>query len=136
MFSSSNSFSMLPPKPKMFHGHEAELQDIIETLSSESPRIAILGERGMGKTYMARATLHHPDISIKYEHRYFVTADSADNSVELAALVSLDLGLDPGKDLTRPVVQYFSRMPPCHLILDNLETPWEPIKSHRGSFSF
>ncbi|KAJ7815133.1 hypothetical protein B0H13DRAFT_1924375 [Mycena leptocephala] len=129
---SSNSFSMLPPQPKIFHGREAELQDIIKTLSSESPRIAILGGGGMGKTHMARATLHHPDISTKFEHRYFVTAESADNSVELAALIGLHLGLDPGKDLTRPVVQYFSRMPPCLLILDNLETPWEQIKSRDG----
>ncbi|KAJ7795290.1 hypothetical protein B0H14DRAFT_2249997, partial [Mycena olivaceomarginata] len=39
-------------------------------------------------------------------------------------------------DLTRPVIQYFSRKPPCLLILDNLETPWEPIQSRNGVEEF
>jgi AAA+ ATPase superfamily predicted ATPase len=120
---------MLPSKPKIFHGREAELEHILEILTHDSPRVAILGGGGMGKTSLARAALHHEDIVNKFEYRYFVTAESATNSVELAALIGLHLGLDPGKDLTTPIVQYFSRRPPCLLILDNLESPWEPVKS-------
>ncbi|KAJ7939814.1 hypothetical protein B0H13DRAFT_1850578 [Mycena leptocephala] len=126
---SSNSFSMLPSVPKIFHGRESELKHIIETLSQDSPRVAILGGGGMGKTSLARAALHHPDIATKFEKRYFVSAESATTSIELAALIGLHLGLQPGKDLTKPVVQYFLRKPPSLLILDNLETPWEPINS-------
>ncbi|KAJ7810219.1 hypothetical protein B0H14DRAFT_2607507 [Mycena olivaceomarginata] len=118
--------------PKIFYGREAELTHIIETLSKDSPRVAILGGGGMGKTSLARAVLHHPDIGTKFEHRYFVSAESATNSVELSALIGLHLGLNPGKDLTKPVVQYFSRKPPSLLILDNLETPWEPTQSRGG----
>ncbi|KAJ7799786.1 hypothetical protein B0H13DRAFT_1932952 [Mycena leptocephala] len=47
--------------------------------------------------------------------------------VELAALIGAHVGLKPGKDLTRPVIQYFSSSSDCLLILDNLETLWEPI---------
>ncbi|KAJ7855849.1 hypothetical protein B0H13DRAFT_2357631 [Mycena leptocephala] len=86
----------------------------------------------MGKTSLARAALHHPDIGAKFEHQYFVGAESATNSAELAALIGLHLGLNPGKALTKPVVQYFARKPPSLLILDNLETPWEPMKSRGG----
>jgi hypothetical protein len=109
---------------------------MIETLTQDSPRVAILGGGGMGKTSLARAALHHPDISDKFENRYFVSAESATNSVELAALIGLHLGLNPGEDLTNRVVQHFSRQPACLLILDNLETPWEPIETRGGVEEF
>jgi hypothetical protein len=46
--------------------------------------------------------------------------------------MGLHLGLDPGKDLTKAVVQYFARKPPSLLILDNLETTWEPLHTRGG----
>ncbi|KAF7325349.1 NB-ARC domain-containing protein [Mycena venus] len=42
-FSSSDSLSMLQPKPQIFHGRESELEHIITHLTKESARIAILG---------------------------------------------------------------------------------------------
>jgi hypothetical protein len=84
----------------------------------------------MGKTSLARATLHHPEITGRYEqHRFFVTCDAASTKVELAALIGAHLGLQPGKDLTRPVLNYLSSNPACLLILDNLETLWEPTET-------
>ncbi|KAJ7690015.1 hypothetical protein B0H14DRAFT_2420568, partial [Mycena olivaceomarginata] len=127
---------MLPPKPKFFHGRESEVQDIIKILDQKSPRIAILGGGGMGKTSLARAVLHHPDTSTKFEHKFFVTAESATTSIELAALIGLHVGLNPGQDLTKSIVQYFSRKSSCLLTLDNLETVWEPIQSRRDIEEF
>ncbi|KAF8196235.1 hypothetical protein K438DRAFT_1760411 [Mycena galopus ATCC 62051] len=115
--------------PKIFHGREHEMDHIPKLLTQQSPRIAILGGGGMGKTSLARAMLHHPDISSKFEHQFFVSAEAATTSVELAALIGLHLGLNPGKDLTKPVIHYFSKKEPSLLILDNLETIWEPIQS-------
>ncbi|KAJ7927027.1 hypothetical protein B0H13DRAFT_1861789 [Mycena leptocephala] len=129
---SSSSFSILPSKPTIFNGRESELKHIVEALTHNTSRVAVIGGGGMGKTSLARAALHHPDIANKFTQRYFVSTESATNSVEVAALIGLDLGLNPGKDLTNPIVQYFFRQPPCLLILDNLETPWEPINS-RGA---
>ncbi|KAF8176115.1 hypothetical protein K438DRAFT_1770655 [Mycena galopus ATCC 62051] len=127
---SSNSFSMLPSKPKIFHGREQELNHILKWLTEQSPRMAIMGGGGMGKTSLARAVLHHPNTLAKFENRFFVSAEAATTSVQLAALIGLHVVLNPGKDLTKPVVQYFSRKVSCLLlILDNLETVWEPIQS-------
>ncbi|KAJ7444689.1 P-loop containing nucleoside triphosphate hydrolase protein, partial [Mycena latifolia] len=127
----------LPAKPKIFHGRESELHAILQIFSNkEAPRVAILGTGGIGKTSLAKATLHHPSISANYETKLFVACDSATTSIELAALVGSNLGLKPGRDLTRPVVQHFAHGPPCLLVLDNLETSWETVKSRGGVEEF
>ncbi|KAJ7791641.1 P-loop containing nucleoside triphosphate hydrolase protein [Mycena leptocephala] len=124
---------MLPAEPKIFHGQNSELSDILHLFSQGTPRIAILGAGGMGKTSLARAVIHHTEITERYnQQRFFVACDSAATQVELAALIGAHVGLKPGKDLTNPVIQYFSSSSNCLLILDNLETLWEPAKS-RGN---
>ncbi|KAJ7113832.1 P-loop containing nucleoside triphosphate hydrolase protein, partial [Mycena epipterygia] len=128
--------SMLPAKPKILYGRESELKEIVETLYQEPARIAILGAGGMGKTSLAKAALHHPEIVSKYQQRFFVVADSATTSIELTALIGLHTGLKPGKDLTKPIVRYFSNNGPSLLVLDNLETLWEPIYSRVGVEEF
>ncbi|KAJ7844692.1 P-loop containing nucleoside triphosphate hydrolase protein [Mycena leptocephala] len=133
MYSSSNSISMLPSDPKIFHGRDSELSNILQLFSRGTPRIAILGPGGMGKTSLARAVIHHTEITERYnQHRFFVACDSAATQVELAALIGAHIGLKPEKDLTHPVIQYFSSISNCLLIVDNLETSWEPVKS-RGN---
>ncbi|KAJ7885636.1 P-loop containing nucleoside triphosphate hydrolase protein [Mycena leptocephala] len=121
---------MLPPEPKIFHGRNSELSNILQLFGQGTPRIAILGAGGMGKTSLARAIIHRTEITERYnQHRFFVACDSSATRVELAALIGAHVGLKPGKDLTRPVIQYFSGGPHCLLILDNLETLWEPVES-------
>ncbi|KAJ7339270.1 P-loop containing nucleoside triphosphate hydrolase protein, partial [Mycena albidolilacea] len=127
---SSNSISMLPSEPKIFHGRESELSDILHLFNTRIPRIAILGAAGMGKTSLARAVLHHPDILARYvQNRFFVACNSATTGIELANLIGSHLGLKPGKNLIQAVLQYFANNPPSLLILDELETLWEPASS-------
>ena len=113
-----------------------ELEHIMKMLSQDAARIAILGGGGMGKTSLARAVLHHPNTLTKFEQRFFVSAEPATTSIELAALIGLHIGLDPGQDLTKAVVQYFAKNSSSLLILDNLETVWEPIQSRSAVEEF
>ncbi|KAJ7831308.1 P-loop containing nucleoside triphosphate hydrolase protein, partial [Mycena olivaceomarginata] len=126
----------LPSKPKIFHGRQLEVDTTMKMLNQESPRVAILGGGGMGKTSLAKVILHHPQALEKFQHRFFVSAEAATTSIELAAMIGLHVGMNPGTDLTRPVVQYLSQKPSCLLILDNLETVWEPMQSRGGIEEF
>ncbi|KAJ7023143.1 P-loop containing nucleoside triphosphate hydrolase protein, partial [Mycena alexandri] len=129
---SSNSISMLPAEPKIFYGRDTELADILKLFEQGTPRIAILGAGGMGKTSLARIVLHHEQITAKYHgNRFFVACDMASSKTELAGLIGAHLGIKPGKDLTQAVLWYFTNGPPSLLILDNLETPWEPVESRK-----
>ena len=132
----SNSFSMLPAKPKIFYGREVELAHIMQNLMQQSPRIAILGGGGMGKTSIAKAILHHPEIIAKYEHRFFVACDTSNTSIELAAQIGLHIGVKSGQDSRKPVCRYFEGQPASLLILDNLETAWEPMQLRGGVEEF
>ncbi|KAJ7889476.1 hypothetical protein B0H14DRAFT_2561678 [Mycena olivaceomarginata] len=105
---SSNSLSMLPSRPKIFYGRELELQEIVTNLALGSARIAILGAGGMGKTSLARAALHHPEVTAKYAHQIFVAADSVTDKVGLVTLIASHIGLKPTPYLTKRVIQYFS----------------------------
>ncbi|KAJ6618137.1 hypothetical protein B0H10DRAFT_1947756 [Mycena sp. CBHHK59/15] len=122
---SSGSFLMLPPSPQIFYGRESELQDIVNILKQESARIAILGPGGMGKTSLATAALHHPDVEAKYSYRYFISCHSTATCGDLASSIASHIGLEKGSNLSRKIVHHFSYSPPSLLVLDNFETPWE-----------
>jgi hypothetical protein len=51
-------------------------------------------------------------------------------TLKLVNLIGAHPGLKPSKDLTQAVLQHLSSNPPSLLILDELETLWEPASSH------
>ncbi|KAJ7202432.1 hypothetical protein C8J57DRAFT_1486002 [Mycena rebaudengoi] len=126
---SSESFGLLPPCPHIFHGRESELWDVVNILIQDSAHIAILGAGGMGKTSLATAALHNPQVEAKYSHRYFVPCHSSPTCTELAATIAAHIGLEKGSNLPKRIAHYFAHAPPSLLVLDNLETPWEALSA-------
>ncbi|KAJ7779833.1 hypothetical protein B0H16DRAFT_1225838, partial [Mycena metata] len=115
-----------------FHGRDNEIADILKLFEGKSPRIAILGAGGMGKTSLSKPVLHHSDIATKYHaNRFFIACDGSTNKVELANIIGAHLDLNPGKDLTQGVLRHLSNAIPTLLVLDNLETVWDPAESRK-----
>ncbi|KAJ7858483.1 hypothetical protein B0H14DRAFT_2748707 [Mycena olivaceomarginata] len=131
---SSASLSMLPPYPQIFHGRETDLQRIIDVIKEESPRVAILGPGGIGKTSLAIAALHHNDVVDKYPQRYFLPCHSATTCAHLVAVISSNVGVDKGPNLGRRLVRHLQYSPSSLLVLDNFETPWEAARADVEEF--
>ncbi|KAJ7815337.1 P-loop containing nucleoside triphosphate hydrolase protein, partial [Mycena olivaceomarginata] len=116
-----------PPSPKVFHGRESELEELVDTLLADPARVAILGPGGMGKTTLAMATLHHRKVVDRFPTRHFISCDSSHTNESLVATITSNLGLEPSRGLVRDVIHHLSTGGPCLVILDNFETPWEPV---------
>ena len=128
LYSSSGSLSILPAYPSIFHGRDRELSEVVTTLKSDSARVAILGAGGMGKTSLAIAALHDPDIAKKFNSRYFVPCQSNATHSDLVLSIAPHLGVTDGNLLPK-VIWHLMHGPPVLMILDNFETPWEPMSS-------
>ncbi|KAJ7869969.1 P-loop containing nucleoside triphosphate hydrolase protein, partial [Mycena leptocephala] len=127
--SSVESLAILPASPKIFYGRESELQEIRGILARDSARVVVLGPGGMGKTSLTLALLHDPSMVSNYVHRYFVPCHSAATCSQLVSNTASHIGVEQGPNLARRIIHHFSRNPSSLLILDNLETPWEPLNS-------
>ncbi|KAJ7899805.1 hypothetical protein B0H13DRAFT_1459720, partial [Mycena leptocephala] len=120
-----------PAPVQVFHGRESELKDIVAALMQGPARVAIMGPGGMGKTTLVLAALHHPDVESRYPHRYFVSCESATGDAELISIVGSHLGLEQSGQLSNAICGYFRDMGPSILVLDNMETPWEPLSNRK-----
>ncbi|KAJ7032390.1 hypothetical protein C8F04DRAFT_658569 [Mycena alexandri] len=124
---STTSLVLLPPTPKIFHGRESELNELVDLLLQSPARVMILGPGGIGKTSLATTALHHPKIAERYTHRHFVSCESAASHDDLVAIIASHIEVSSPRNLSKRVVRHFSGGPPTILLLDNLETCWEPL---------
>ncbi|KZV75798.1 hypothetical protein PENSPDRAFT_748217 [Peniophora sp. CONT] len=120
--------AQLPAAPALFYGRDEEVAQIVQTVTHEvSARVAILGPGGIGKTSIALAVLHHPDIKARYAtHRCFLSCEPATSAEDVWRNLSLTFGLDVEGEEPLPS-RLISELRPLDgiICLDNLETPWE-----------
>jgi hypothetical protein len=83
----------------------------------------------MGKTTLAMAALHHPAILEKYNVKHFISSESATTCADLVTNIGLHLGLETSSQLSRAIIRHLEQSGPCLVVLDNFETPWEPLES-------
>ncbi|KAJ6511020.1 hypothetical protein C8R45DRAFT_1068855 [Mycena sanguinolenta] len=133
---STSSLVLIPASPKIFHGRNGELEQLVHLLIQNPARAAILGPGGIGKTSLATATLHHPDVSARYTNRHFVSCESVANREDLVSMIISSIGLEHSRNASKHLLRHFSQSPESILVLDNLETCWEPLESRNDVEEF
>lgn len=118
----------LPRLATHFIGRDGERDELARALLSSvgSGAILIQGGPGIGKTELTKAVAHHPDIAARFgERRWFVRLEAADSAEKMEEAIIRAIGGDPQRCLQAALSQL--NYQPTMLILDNLETPWEPL---------
>lgn len=124
--------SPIPRPPEHFLGRTKDVKAILKVLLA-GPRpvaITIQGGPGIGKTSLTQAIGGHRDVVARFgeRNRWFVPLDAANSAEAMRDAVTRAVGGDPtaGFEATLALL----RRQPGLMILDNLETPWDP-KSQR-----
>ncbi|KDR71103.1 hypothetical protein GALMADRAFT_804924 [Galerina marginata CBS 339.88] len=119
----------IPLKPEIFHGRDALVEEIVQSLmKEETSRVCILGPGGMGKTSVSLAVVESSQVQARFPHGNFVWvpcigATSATLFLE-TLYVQLQVPGDKQITLEKIITELSASTHPRLLILDNFETPW------------
>lgn len=116
----------LPARPVVFHGRDQLLNETARLIATHvTARIAILGSGGMGKTTVALAIMHHPDVVDRFgNQRLFLSCEALIDADSIIVSLAKLLGLPASQDLLNTVVTHLTKVSRTILVLDNLETVW------------
>ncbi|KAJ7145726.1 hypothetical protein C8R44DRAFT_845140 [Mycena epipterygia] len=113
-----------------FHGRDKELQHVVSQLLYDEPaRVALLGPGGVGKSCLSLAVLYHPDIVVRFgSERHFISCESAQSANYIAVALLRHFSQEIRDNPTHSILNYLSNIgSPALIVLDNLETSWEPL---------
>ncbi|KAJ7182404.1 hypothetical protein C8R43DRAFT_5084 [Mycena crocata] len=124
------AISMLPASPKIFYGRDEEVKHVVNTvLRSKPARICVAGAEGIGKTAVAVAAAHSPELGEMFGvQRYFVDCEGARDGKMLVATIAATLQLEGRgrKHVVRHLEAIATEEKPALLILDALDRSWRP----------
>ncbi|KAJ7819362.1 hypothetical protein B0H14DRAFT_2600689 [Mycena olivaceomarginata] len=130
---SPSTVSMLPASSKIFYGRDEQVQHLTRTITLSKPaRVAICGAEGLGKTAVALAASHSPEISQMFGvHRYFVECDGARDPKQLVAAIAIHLQLEGTgrKHVIRHLTALATEETPVLIVLDALDRAWKPYEN-------
>ena len=122
-----------PAAPTVFTGRNELIAEAVQELcQNRQAHIAILGAGGMGKTALALHILKHEAVKEKFRDKiYFVPCELfSDASSLIQGLVqALELSVTEGHSPYETLEKHLELcQDPMLIVLDNFETPWEPLE--------
>lgn len=123
------SMAAIPPAPPHFLGRDEDVIVLLNALLSREPvqAIVVRGGPGIGKTSLTRAVGNHEAIVERFggTNRWFVELDTAPTAASMEDAIARAIGCDPAKGFNAALRELAQR--PGLVVLDNLETPWDPL---------
>jgi tetratricopeptide (TPR) repeat protein len=120
---------LMPQKPRIFYGRDRVVEDIAQCLTQrKSPRIAILGPGGMGKTSVALAVMEQAAVEEKFgKNCFWVPCVEATSPSRLLDLIASSLRAPQStNDRLNDIISELGTSSHSRvLLLDNFETPWD-----------
>ena len=118
----------IPPPPPHFLGRDEDVAALLDALLAPTAARAILvrGGPGIGKSSVTRAVGNHPEVVARFgvTRRWFVRLETASTAGAMEDAIARAIDSDPAKGFTATLAALRQR--PGLVVLDNLETPWDP----------
>lgn len=129
------SLAQAPPAPEpapvlppaRCFGRGAETDALIDALTAPGDAcLLVLGSAGIGKTTLTRRVAADPAVTAHFgARRFFVPLETATDAATLRTAIIQAIGLNPASTSFTAALATLAGKPGL-LVLDNLETPWEP----------
>ncbi|KAJ7082608.1 hypothetical protein C8R43DRAFT_1052281 [Mycena crocata] len=135
LFEPSDELVDLPPMPQIFNGRDNDLSALVQMFAQNSQAHAVLmGQGGAGKSSLALALLHQPQIQEHFHHRRFlVKCATAKGSLGLLSCIASALGLPHIPDATKSsgyketiFASLSCSNAPSLIVFDDLDDAWDP----------
>ncbi|SON56436.1 Regulatory protein AfsR [Hartmannibacter diazotrophicus] len=125
----------IPRAPQHFLGRATDIEVILPVVLSSGAQTSVLvqGGPGIGKTALTKAIGNHPEVVARFgeERRWFVELETTATAADMQDAITRAIGGDPSRGF-RATLDSLG-VEPGLIVLDNLETPWEPTAERRAT---